>query len=108
MNLNLYLLKTKCPKCGAPIGFRNIVNFGKDIPDAPDIPWVDIQPPYLPSNIKRYDTCANGHNLNIRPYADYDEHYIYEDKLAEEITRLETRLSDLKELIGKEKQNAED
>lgn len=90
----IYLLKNRCPKCGADILLKSGVVYGiKDIVDEPDVPWVKVN-----SDIKRFDTCANGHHCNIRPYADYDEHYIYEDKLEEEIAQLETRLSELKGL----------
>lgn len=98
----IYLLKNKCPKCGADITFKSGAMFGKDIDDEPDVPWVEVS-----SNMKRFDTCANRHNCNIRPYVDYDEHYIYEDKVEEEITRLQSRLDDLR-YIQNERKYAEE
>ena len=90
----IYLLKNKCPKCGANMDYSNAVSLGREPPDEPDVPWVQDCP------IKRYDKCVNGHLFNIRPYSDGDEHYIYADELGQMIARLEAKLSDLKELKG--------
>lgn len=92
----IYLLKTVCPKCGGAITLGRGVYVGYDIPDEPDVPWVS---PKSGWNKKSFDQCVNRHYFNIRPYADYDEHYIYEDKLNEEIVGLEARLAALRRLL---------
>ncbi len=88
----IYLMKDKCPKCGGDAWYRDGVNSGKDIPDVPDLPWVKVD-----FNMKRYDLCVNSHYFNIRPYVDYDKHYIYEGKVDGEIARLEKRITELRE-----------
>lgn len=87
----MYLLKTKCSKCEGKLATRNAVYIGlDDIPEQPDVPWVKVN-----WDRKRFDICENGHKFNIRPYADYDEHYIYEDKLKARIKNAKRELSDL-------------
>jgi len=89
-----YILKTKCPKCEAGIAFRNGVLYGlNDITEEPDVPWVKVK-----WKRKRFDKCENGHNFNIRPYADYDDHYIYEDIIRKRIKGLKKELKDLEKI----------
>ena len=93
----IYLLKSKCPKCGSEIKDGDAVMMGlNDIPDNPDVPWVEVS-----WDRKRFNTCINGHNFNIRPYGDYDDHYIYEDRLEDTIKKLRIQLADLESLCVK-------
>lgn len=93
----MYLLRTICPRCGGKLASRNAtVVLLEDIPDTPDVPWVNVD-----WDKKRFDTCTNGHNINIRPYVDYDDHYIYDDMLGQRINELTGKLKDLKKLKEK-------
>lgn len=79
------LLKSVCEVCGAPLQYMSVIRLhcGVKMPDG---------------SPARFDICVNGHEVNIRPYADPVEDYIYEDKLDEEIRKAKERLRNLEAL----------
>jgi len=85
--MELFIMKIACPKCGSDTFMRGCFVNGVEIPELPDIPWINETDPS--KNKKRFDMCTNRHHFNIRPFIDDDLHYVYEDKLdeAEIITR---------------------
>lgn len=90
----LYLLHAKCPTCGEPASGLDVVTVSaKDIPEEPDVPWVEVD-----WKRKRFDECQKGHRFNIRPYADYDDHYVRPQNLADELAKARERLADLERL----------
>ena len=96
MVVELYSLRTTCPVCGSSDVGRSAVMFGiVDIPEEPDVPWVKTETEW---DRKRWDKCSNGHYFNIRPYADYDKHYIYHDQVLPMIEELQAKLAALEKL----------
>ena len=92
--MEIYLLEN-CPICGGKI-FSNGINM-TGMRDWDESLWVktvvegiedvfDLNPrvEYVPA---RYSTCVNDrtHYFNIRPYGDYDKHYVTLDELCDKL-----------------------
>jgi hypothetical protein len=96
--MELFIMKIACPKCGSDTFMRGCFVNGVEIPELPDIPWINETDPS--KNKKRFDMCTNRHHFNIRPFIDDDLHYVYEDKLDEAETITRERLFAILKLKG--------
>jgi len=80
--MKIYLLND-CPFCEAPVSGQgsNFTNMDE---------WDEKLHLPLPENFDkflgaRFSICKNRHYFNVRPYADYDEHYVTKEKLEEKL-----------------------
>jgi len=95
--MEIYLMKTLCPICDGKAYMVNGMDFSSlddECNSLHDLPLVEVE-----FKGARFDECVNGHRFNIRPYGDYDKHYVYEDELLERYRGAKERYHTLSSLI---------